>query len=294
MKKLLPPFKPFGKEDADDPHEMPQFMQELLQLGLKLIAGLVFIALKWQTQFIFFTFYLFFKGAVASWKHFQIAYNDEIDLKNVEKDKIHIRALLYITISATTLSIYPWLLFNSLFHKAFCFVVAVFSLIVLIRIVLKHVIYSTSFGKWEVVALSLFLYIPVGLVFASAYSLYAFLTKEPFIQGASEPFDYIYFSFTTLSSVGYGDMLPCTGGGKLFSIVEGFIGSYILLGVLIAGAFGLKNDKEVEVKGSYFSLEKTVIETDDENRTPLPNAENTSHQTPNNAKKNNKSRNKRK
>lgn len=41
--------------------------------------------------------------------------------------------------------------------------------------------------------------------------------------------DSLYFSVTTLTTVGYGDLSPHTAGGKVFTIVYLFIGIGILL-----------------------------------------------------------------
>jgi voltage-gated potassium channel len=50
------------------------------------------------------------------------------------------------------------------------------------------------------------------------------------VEGLS-PVDALYFSVTTLTTVGYGDFSPETAAGKLFTVV------YVLLGVGILLAF---------------------------------------------------------
>ena len=39
-----------------------------------------------------------------------------------------------------------------------------------------------------------------------------------------QPFDLLYFSFTTLTTVGYGDILPVSSIAKVFANLEGMLG----------------------------------------------------------------------
>ena len=53
------------------------------------------------------------------------------------------------------------------------------------------------------------------------------------LNGVSGPFDFYYFSYVTLTTLGYGDIQP-VGWCKPFAIMEAISG-YILLGVIVAG-----------------------------------------------------------
>jgi hypothetical protein len=48
----------------------------------------------------------------------------------------------------------------------------------------------------------------------------------------------VYFSFVTLSTVGYGDITPLTGPARGLAIVEGIVGQFYLA-VLVARFVGL-------------------------------------------------------
>jgi hypothetical protein len=96
------------------------------------------------------------------------------------------------------------------------------------------------FSRWEVVLGSLLLYLSTGLCGAACYraipgSLY---TSHPHPLA---PFDHVYFSFTCLSTTGFGDIHPHPDSqlAKVVSMVESFLGGYVVLGVFIAGALGL-------------------------------------------------------
>jgi voltage-gated potassium channel len=50
--------------------------------------------------------------------------------------------------------------------------------------------------------------------------------------------DSLYFSVTTLTTVGYGDLSPSTAAGKIFTIFYIFVGVGLILGFLNAVAAG--------------------------------------------------------
>lgn len=44
-------------------------------------------------------------------------------------------------------------------------------------------------------------------------------------------FDSFYFTAVTMSTIGYGDMAPLTHGGKIISIIYGFMGAPLFIGL---------------------------------------------------------------
>ncbi len=77
-------------------------------------------------------------------------------------------------------------------------------------------------------------YITCGLSFAALY----YLNIDGMKIGNSDDkiFDLVYFSFTTLSTTGFGDILPGSVSTKTFAIVENMVGLF-LTGYLITMIF---------------------------------------------------------
>jgi ion channel len=85
------------------------------------------------------------------------------------------------------------------------------------------------------------LYLLLGLAFASAFAAVQILTGEPFFQiGAGDTQDFIYFSFSTITTTGYGDLAAITNLGRSLAISEQLIGQIYLVTVvaLIVGNLG--------------------------------------------------------
>ena len=74
-------------------------------------------------------------------------------------------------------------------------------------------------------------YLVVGLAFALAMNLDARLTGDPYfaqIRHATLS-EYVYFSYVTLATLGYGDLTPATAVGRLLAVVETIAGSLYLV-----------------------------------------------------------------
>ena len=91
-------------------------------------------------------------------------------------------------------------------------------------------------SRWEVIRGSLFLYVATGLLFAACHKVVPGSLDEDKIKSN---FDYIYFSFTCLSTTGFGDISPKSELGKLLSIIESLLDEFILLSVVVASALAL-------------------------------------------------------
>ncbi len=67
-------------------------------------------------------------------------------------------------------------------------------------------------------------YVLFGFMMASIYDGIDRLTASTFISGTESPSDYLYFSFVTLTTIGYGDMLPVSEMAKRLIVVEAVFG----------------------------------------------------------------------
>jgi hypothetical protein len=86
----------------------------------------------------------------------------------------------------------------------------------------------------HVVAGALAIYMLIGLFFAFAVAGVSELASSPYFVGHAHaaPSEDVYFSFITLSTVGYGDYTPALGIGRGLSILEGVAGQLYLVTVV--------------------------------------------------------------
>jgi hypothetical protein len=94
----------------------------------------------------------------------------------------------------------------------------------------------------EVVLGALCAYLYIGAYFAFLYDAIAILSKSPFFAqpGSENKLNYLYFSFVTLTTTGYGDISPAFGPGRMIAVIEAIIGQLYLVSVvaLVVSAFG--------------------------------------------------------
>jgi hypothetical protein len=94
----------------------------------------------------------------------------------------------------------------------------------------------------EVVLGALCAYLYIGNWYAFVYRAAAVLSGRPFFAqpGAEDGMNYVYFSFVTLATVGYGDLSPAYGPGRMLAATEGIVGQLYLVSVvaLVVSAYG--------------------------------------------------------
>jgi hypothetical protein len=96
-----------------------------------------------------------------------------------------------------------------------------------------------------VIFAGLVMYISSAIYFASGYALFPETIKNSTGYLSNEILEYIYFSFITISTVGYGDLAAANFWGKILVIIEITVGLFIT-GVIIAGAISLPDSIEKE------------------------------------------------
>ena len=80
------------------------------------------------------------------------------------------------------------------------------------------------------------IYLLIGMGWAGVYTIVESISPGSF-SGTPESGDLLYFSFVTLTTVGYGDVLPLSALGKRLAILEAAMGS-IYMAVIVAMIVG--------------------------------------------------------
>lgn len=78
------------------------------------------------------------------------------------------------------------------------------------------------------------IYLLIGMAFALVASAVAAIQDGPYFEGEADPTlsDFIYFSYVTISTTGYGDLLPVTDVGRMLAVAEALIGQIYLVTVV--------------------------------------------------------------
>jgi Ion channel len=88
-------------------------------------------------------------------------------------------------------------------------------------------VFSKGQSLAERVAGAVVLYLLVGLIWAYVYMLVNRLVPNAFAYPAADATDFpewVYFSFVTLTTVGYGDITPVARGARSLATLEAFVG----------------------------------------------------------------------
>jgi hypothetical protein len=108
--------------------------------------------------------------------------------------------------------------------------ILLFSAVLIVRRVLarRTVTIQSIYG-------ALSAYLIMGLMFAACYAAIQLLGAAPFfVHGESaSPQTFQYFSFTTLTTLGYGDFTAAGNGGRAIATLEALVGQ-VFLATLVA------------------------------------------------------------
>ncbi len=99
-------------------------------------------------------------------------------------------------------------------------------------------------------------YLMLGLLWASAYLFVARLSPDSFAFTAGPAashlmtgFTALYFSLITLSTVGFGDIVPLSGAARMLAMMEAMTGT-LYMAVLVARLVSLHSSASTPVKAS--------------------------------------------
>ncbi len=89
-------------------------------------------------------------------------------------------------------------------------------------VILRRIALSPTI-TFRLVLGALCIYLLLGLAYAYLFPLIATVTNEPFFVQTKDPdpSDYVYFSYTTLATIGYGDFTAAGSLGRMIAVSEG-------------------------------------------------------------------------
>ena len=94
---------------------------------------------------------------------------------------------------------------------------------------------------------ALCVYLLIGILFASVFTTVHGLSDLSFFSGMSNPtsVDFLYFSFVTLTTVGYGDRTAAGDLGRMLAVTEALLGQLYLVTVvaLVIGNVGRERNR---------------------------------------------------
>jgi hypothetical protein len=125
----------------------------------------------------------------------------------------------------------------------FNIVLALIFEVMIVVVILRHV-FTAEQPTSETIFAALCTYLLMGLGFASIYGLVAAFQPNAFyldprtnLHNVPDRFDFIYYSFGTMTSLGAAGITPVSSQARSFSIFEAILG-VLYLAVLITGLIG--------------------------------------------------------
>ena len=104
-------------------------------------------------------------------------------------------------------------------EKILLFVLALYAVFLLLAIIiLIKKILSRKIVTSDTIKGGISIYFLIGLLWSIFYMIMAGLNPEVFSNISDKRVDFFYYSFTTLTTLGYGDITPKSSSAKLLSI----------------------------------------------------------------------------
>ena len=182
-------------------------------------------------RMIIFIFYLFLLGAGLSY----LTRNKNFNLI------LFIASICIVLLSAKMLSDQRWVaMLSNLFVMFYCGWLA--------WIVLRKTFSQGPITIYRIEG-SIVVYLLIGLIFANLYHLIFRIEGDVAFNGLRVPDikEFLYFSFTTLTTVGYGDISPAIPASRSIANIEALIGQLypaILIARLVSMEFSDRGRRE--------------------------------------------------
>ena len=105
-------------------------------------------------------------------------------------------------------------------------------------LILRHVLRRHRITT-DVIFGALTVYVFLGINFAVLYDIIAGLDAQAFSAAEGAPTSLFYFSYMTLTTVGYGDITPVSDLARALTVVEALAGQILLI-VFVARLVGMQ------------------------------------------------------
>ncbi|HEY5941872.1 MAG TPA: ion channel [Solirubrobacterales bacterium] len=121
----------------------------------------------------------------------------------------------------------------------FASLIQICLLMVAMGAVLWRVVTSAEVGSRTILG-AISVYTVLGILFTFAYGTIDRIQGGPFFEGVARPAgnDFLFFSYTTLTTTGYGNLVPGGQPGRMIAGLEMMIGQIFLV-TLVAGLVSL-------------------------------------------------------
>jgi Ion channel len=121
----------------------------------------------------------------------------------------------------------------------FASVVQIALLTLAMGAVLRRVVMTGEVGSRTILG-AISVYTVLGILFTFLYGTIERIQGSPFFEGVAHPSgsDFLFFSYTTLTTTGYGDLVPGGQPGRMIAGLEMMIGQIFLV-TLVAGLVSL-------------------------------------------------------
>lgn len=157
----------------------------------------------------------------------------------------------YLGIGLVSLTvIVTWFPFSTItrFDDLIKFIVFVFVISTIGKLMLNYLIKSTTITL-DVIFAAINIYVFSGIIFGFLVMTFSILYPGSYqYSKPMETYDFIYYAFITLCSIGYGDILPAIRQTKMLSIIISISGQIYLSVVvaLLVGKYLVHKDNEAK------------------------------------------------
>jgi hypothetical protein len=123
--------------------------------------------------------------------------------------------------------------FDATAYKVFA-VLSVLLYLLAPALILRHLLRRNVVDARTILG-AIAVYIMLGMMFAFSYrAIGVFQVGTPFFEGGepSTTANYLFFSFVTLTTTGYGDLVPTANPGQSVAVLEAIVGQLFLVTAL--------------------------------------------------------------